>query len=242
MLKIFGDDPANLPKPATSFDDIVGRFRSGYTVDGDPAPLTTWRVTTSDADVAKAIADMLNGSEPEAWETTADDNIEVFTDVAEVDIIIEGRHGLRERMVLFRDNKVVYASDGEFLLDVSGKPTGEPDPDAALTFQERKAKGRAGTGPSPDIDLYFRLAAAPELGLFAFKSTSFDFAYDLARYDIANKIGEADGPVEATFKLAPVKFTSRTGDNEGELVEYTATRLRLKTNAPAPAVPTFDAD
>lgn len=228
MLKIFGDDPANLPKPRTSFDDVVGRFRSGYTVDDEPAPLTTWRVTTSDAEVAQAIADLFDGSSPEPWETKGDDNIEVFTDAASVDIIIEGPWGLRERMVLFRDNELVYASDGEFILDEHGKPTDERDPDASLLYRERKAKGESGEGPVPDTDLYFRLAKAPELGLFLFKSNSWSLAYDIARNNTVERIREAGGPVEAEFKLAPVSFTSRTGETKGQLVEYTATRIELK--------------
>lgn len=228
-LKIFGDDPANLPKPRTSYvDDVVGRFRSGYTVDGEPAPLTAWRVTTSDAEVAATIAKLFDGSEPEPWDTKGDDDIEVFTDAASVDIIIDGPRALRERMVYFRDNELVYASDGEFILDEHGKPTDERDPDASLTYQERKAKGEAGTGPVPDTDLYFRLAAAPELGIFLFKSPSFSLAYDLARNSIAERIAAADGPVEASFSLKEVSFKSRTGESKGQTVTYTATRIELK--------------
>jgi hypothetical protein len=228
MLKIFGDDPANLPKPRASFDDVVGRFRSGYTVDGEPAPLTTWRVTTADTDVANAVADLLSGSVPAVdEEAKGDDNIEVFTDVADVDVIIEGPWGLRQRMVYFREGELVYASDGEFILDEHNKPTDERDPDAALTFKERKAKAEAGDGPAPDIDFYFRLADAPELGLFLFKTTSFSVAYDLALNRTSERLAEIGGQTTATLKLKPVAFTSRTGETKGQRVEYTATRIEL---------------
>ncbi|AWY06667.1 recombination directionality factor [Microbacterium phage Zeta1847] len=231
-LKIFGDaDPTTLPEPTASVDDVVGRFRSGHRVNGEPEPLSKWRITTSDDEVAATVADLFEGTLPQQWETDADDDLEVFTDVAEVDIIIERPSALRERMVLFKNNKLVYASDGAHLLDSNGKPTETPDPHAALGYRERKALGEAGTGPNPDIDLFFRLAAKPELGVFLLHTTSWPTSYEFARIGLADKLAAHGGPVTATLKLDPRSFRSKTGKNKGELVTYTATTIDLKDNA-----------
>jgi len=232
-LKIFGDDPANAPKPRNSFaDDVVGRFRSGHQINGRPASLSDWRITTGDPDVAAKVFELFGGDEPQEWAAQGEDNLEVFTASTSVDIIIESAKALRQRMVLWgRNGKLISASDGEYLLDESGHVTDEPDPDASLTFQERKAKAKQGTGLEPDIELYFRLADEPDLGIFKFKSGSWGLAYDLARDDIGGQIEQAGGPVKATLELEPVSFIAKNGPMAGKEVNYTASRLELKGDA-----------
>ncbi|WDS51676.1 recombination directionality factor [Microbacterium phage Barnstormer] len=227
-LKIFGTDPENQPKPRQRFaDDIAGRFRSGHQINDRPASLEEWRVTTGDPDVAAKVYELLGGEEPQEWAAKGEDNIEVFTASSSVDIIIENAKALRQRMVLWgRSGKPIYVSDGEYILDDQGHPTDERDPDAELTFAERKAKKEIGA--TPDIDVFFRLADEPDLGIFQFKTGSWGLARDLAAEDIAGQLEAAEGPMKATLALTPESFVAKNGPMKGKTVSFVKSSLTLK--------------
>lgn len=222
-LKIFGTDPASQPKPRTSFkDDVVGRFRSGTQLNGRPMSLENWRITTGDPDVADTVHDLLGGEAPQEWAAKGEDNLEVFTASKEVEVIIEGAKSLRQRMVLWsRNGKLIIDSDGETLAD------GTPDPDAELSFFERKQKGRDGTGPEPSIELYFRLAEESDLGIFKFQSGSWTWAEDLARDATDEKLKAFTGPIRATLSLEQVSYVAKNGPRAGQTVSYTKPSLRI---------------
>lgn len=223
-LRIFGTDPETQPKPRQSFaDDVVGRFRSGYMLNNRPATVTEWRVTTGDPDVAKEIHDILGGDAPQEWDAKGEDNLEIFTASGDVDVILAGPKALRQRMVLWgRNGKMIQSGDGMTLDD------GTPDPDAELTFQERKKKGQDGIGPVPQIEVYFRLAAQPDLGIFKFQTGSWSLAQDLAAYDVEGQLEEIDGPTRAVLKLEEVSFVAKNGPRAGQTVNYTKPVLTIK--------------
>lgn len=228
-LKIFGTDPENQPKPRQKFsDDIVGRFRSGYQLNNRPMALTEWRVTTGDPEVADKIHDLLGGDDPQEWEAKGEDNVEVFTASGEVPVILEGTKALRQRMILWgRNGKIISESDGETLAD------GTPDPDADLTFAERKAKARDGVGAEPQIEVYFRIAGEEDLGIFKFQTGSWSMAQDLARDNVEGDLADysADsetGKVRGVLKLEHVEFTAKNGPRAGQLVSYTKPVLEIK--------------
>jgi hypothetical protein len=228
-LQIFGTDPETQPKPRNKFaDDVVGRFRSGHQINNRPAALTEWRVTTGDPEVASEVHDLLGGDAPQEWEAKGEDNIEVFTASSSVDIILEGTGALRQRMVLWgRNGKPISVSDGATLED------GTPDPDAHLTFQERKAKAREGVGAEPQIEVFFRLAEAPDLGIFKFQTASWSMAQDLARDFVddalADAVGDsAEGKAKARLSLEHVEFTAKNGPRAGQLVSYTKPVLTIR--------------
>ena len=109
-LKIFGTDPESQPKPRQRFsDDIVGRFRSGHTLNGRPSALDDWRVTTGDPEVASAIYDLLGGDAPQKWDAKGEDDLEVFTASKEVEIILEGEKALRQSMLLWGRNGKLFS-------------------------------------------------------------------------------------------------------------------------------------
>lgn len=228
-LKIFGTDPENQPKPRTRFaDDVVGRFRSGHQINNRPAALADWRVTTGDPEVADAVYDILGGDAPQEWDAKGEDNLEVFTASKKVEIILEGEKALRQAMILWgRNGKMISKSDGEFMED------GSPDPDAELTFQERKKKGQDGIGPVPQIEIYFRLAAQEDLGIFKFQTGSWSLAQDLAANDVEGDLRDyvADsetGKVRATLELEEVSFVAKNGSRAGQTVNYTKPVLKIK--------------
>lgn len=225
-LNIFGTDQG-APAPRKRFsDDVVGRFRSGYQLNNRPATLTEWRVTTGDPEVADKVFDLLGGDKPQEWEAKGEDNLEVFSASKEVAIILEGPNALRQKMILWgRNGKPIQSGDGQ-TIDYPEDKVG-PDPDSHLTFAERKAKGREGTGPEPQIEIFFRLADEPDLGIFKFQSGSWSLASDLAYDQTDVALEEVGGPAKATLTLELVSFTAKNGPRAGQLVEYTKPVLKI---------------
>ena len=235
-LRIFGKNPDAQPsaRKGNAFrDDVVGRFRSGHQINGRPAALSEWRVTTGDPEVADKIHEILGGDAPQEWEARGEDNLEVFTASGEVEIILEGTKALRQQMVLFsRAGKLIYASDGETITYPEDQK-GDPDPDAELAFQERKAKARDGLGAEPQIEVYFRLAEDPDLGIFKFQSGSWSMASDLAYDDTEGNLRDAiadseDGKARATLKIEEVSFVAKNGPRAGQTVRYNKPVLKIK--------------
>lgn len=233
-LKIFGDNPATAQKPRQRFsDDIVGRFRSGHTLNNRPAALSEWRVTTGDPEVADAIHEILGGDAPQSWDAKGEDNIEVFTASKEVEIILESANALRQKMVLWsRAGKLIQSGDGQ-TIDYPEDRKGEPDPDAHLSFQERKQKARDGFGAEPQIEVYFRLAEDPDLGIFKFQSGSWSMASDLAYNGTDDELADAiadseNGKARGVLKLEEVSFVAKNGPRAGQTVSYTKPVLKIK--------------
>lgn len=232
-LRIFQNDPETEQKPRQSFaDDIVGRFRSGYVLDDRPQTLDNWRVTTGDPDVANTVYDLLGGDAPQEWEAKGEDNLEVFTASSEVKILL-GKGAIRQKMALWgRNGKPIYFSDGETILYPEDRK-GEPDPDAHLTFAERKQRAKDGIGAEPQVEIFFRLADEPDLGIFKFQSSSWSLVSDLDHFGIEEELEDlaADsetGQVKATLKIEEVSFTAKNGPRAGKLVQYKKPVLKLK--------------
>lgn len=230
-LKVFGSDPEQQPKPRQRFaDDIVGRFRSGQVVNNLPSSLKEWRLTTGDPEVANKVYDILGGDAPQPWkEAKGEENIEVFTASPSVEIILEGTKALRQKMVLWgRNGKLIQSGDGE-VIDFPETKRG-PDPDADLSFNERKQMAKDGTGPEPQIEVYFRLAEDPDLGIFKFQSGSWSLVRDLAQNDtdaVLETLTAETGKCSATLTLEPVEFVAKNGAMAGKTVSFVKPVLTL---------------
>lgn len=206
ISRIWDTDPDSKPRERQFSSDIVGRFRSGRLVGKQPEALSEWRVTTGDPVVAAELASLLGG-ESESWETDREDNLEVLTESASVDIIIESSDKLDASMKLFGMSGLVHHCDGvEFLSpdEDKGEKCGCPP-----LLQDRKDKARSGRGPKPSIDLQFKLAEKPELGIFRFNSGSWGLVKNL--HNVIAAIDAYDGPVTATLVIDPVSYTTNSG-------------------------------
>jgi hypothetical protein len=185
---------------------ISGRFRSGHTVNGQPASLTEWRVTAGDPATAATIYDLLGGDAPRPWETKNEDNLEVFTASKGVDIIVEGVQSLKQKMVLWsRSGELLQSGDGEFLEDEEW-----------------------GIGPTPRIEIYFRLASSSELGVFVFRTSSWSLAQDLVYYGVESELESIGGPALALLELEEVSFVAKNGPRKGQTVNYTKPNFRIR--------------
>jgi hypothetical protein len=206
IRSIFDVAPGTGTRPVT---DVVGRFRSGHVLSKRPVALTEFRVTTDDPTVAEKIAEMYGGS-PQDWDGTRDP-IEVFTTVKSVNIILDPKDGIHSAMSLYGRAGAIRRCDGE-TLTYPTEQKGQPCACASMqSLSERKAAAQNGTGCSPEINVRFRLADAPDLGVFRFVSGSWSFAKDIV--EVEANLARFDGPVRATLALEPVSFTTKEGQN-----------------------------
>lgn len=203
-LRIFETDPEAAPKARQRFaDDLVGRFRSGYSINGRPASLTEWRVTSGDPDVAKAIRDLYDGEEPQTWETQGEDNLEVFTKAPKVKVIIDGTEAIRQEMVLWGRAGAIRRCDGveQTMDEDKGQPCVCP-----ASFADRKEAAKSGRGCQPNITVFFRLADNPDLGRFKFTSGSWSLVKDIIGTEAA--LAAVDGEALAWLRLEVVEYES----------------------------------
>ncbi|MDG4801739.1 hypothetical protein [Micromonospora sp. WMMD980] len=205
-LRIWETDPEAEPKPRQSFaNDLVGRFRSGYQVNGRPASLEKWRVTTGDPEVANEVRQLFGGDKPQQWETQGEDNLEVFTDSPKVKIVLDGPTAIRQEMVLWGRSGAIRRCDGmeQTGVDKDDDAKGRPC-ECPASYADRKAAAKKGTGCTPSTTLYFTLADAPELGKFRFNSGSWSLVRDIVTAEA--RLAEIDGPAVAYLGLEVVEF------------------------------------
>ncbi|MER5886825.1 hypothetical protein ABT160_23625 [Streptomyces sp. NPDC001941] len=204
-LRIFDTDPDAKPKQKFT-NDTVGRFRSGRMVGTRPESLSEWRVTSGDPQVAAAVAE-LYGGKPEEWETTSEDAMEVLTDADSVKVIIDGTSAIRSRMVLWGRQGPIHECDGVSFLgpeEDKGKPCGCPE-----LLADRKAAAKSGRGPAPSIEIRFRLADDPDLGIFRFVSGSWELVKVL--HELEDKLDRVGEPALCTLRLELVEFQTKSG-------------------------------
>ncbi|MFI2210449.1 hypothetical protein [Streptomyces sp. NPDC020141] len=222
----------------------VGRFHAGRMSEGLPRCLNAWRVTTNDAATATRIADLLGG---EVQPNGADGGLahEVLTTHESVRVLVDGPAALSSHLILWRGHDVAHHCDGvDFLSpeEKKGQPCGCP-----RLLQDRKNEARKGSGPSPSIDLIFRIAAAPTLGEFRFRSGSWALAEQLAKLDEA--LRRVNGPAICDLTLELVVYTTRMRRDYGyrkpvltvlgspDTVRAETPLTAKSTPQPAPSVP-----
>ncbi|MGW1828856.1 recombination directionality factor [Streptomyces tubercidicus] len=215
LAKIWETDPEAKPKQRQFSDDFVGRFRSGRLVGKQPESLNEWRVTTGDPTTAARVAELMGGV-AEEWDTDKEDNLEVLTNASSVDIVIENSSKIDASMKLFGMSGLVHHCDGvEFLSpdEDKGQKCGCPS-----AFQDRKDRAKSGRGPKPSVDIQFKLAAAPELGIFRFNSGSWELVKvlhtiisDVDTTGGADDEGKGGKAVRATLSIERVEYTTKAG-------------------------------
>lgn len=218
-IRIFDVDP-DAPPPRQGFsEDVVGRFRSGASVAGEATALGEWRVTTADPDVAAAVAGLLGGT-PAEWNTEGDEGIEVYTSSAAVEVVLDPG-AIRSGMVLWgQKGRPIRSCDGLTQKDGNKTPCVCPN-----TVAARKKAAKEGHGCEPSIQVFFRLAAAPDLGEFRFLSASWVMARDIgAAEDALEAIG---GPARALLTLKEESFVAKSGPRKGETITFTKPVLEV---------------
>jgi hypothetical protein len=200
-------------------DDIVGRFRSGYQANNRPASLTEWRVTTGDPDVAQTILDLMGGDGFTEWDTQTEETLQVFTSSKSVDILLDSPGSVRTSLVVWGRKGKLLETDGQYLIE-EGKVTDKVcDQTFGKTIKEIKAESER-TGIEPSLQVYFRLAEAPELGRFKFFSSAWTAIDGFTKAE--SKLAAIDGPARARLELELVEWTDK---NTGQNRSYTRPKV-----------------
>lgn len=210
MLRLFENDPESAPKPRSSFaDDLVGRFRSGYQVNGRPAALEKWRVTTGDPEVAEAVRAIMGGDAAQAWDSRGDDKLEIFTEASVAMVVLPNAKALRSEMILWsRAGKPIRRCDGA---EQSGEGKVGLPCACPSAFAARKEAATEGTGCEPNISVTFSLEAAPDLGQFQFRTGSWSLVRDLGEAELALSRIAAGVKIRASISLEVVEFQPKSG-------------------------------
>ncbi|MFB7823842.1 recombination directionality factor [Streptomyces hydrogenans] len=228
LRRIWDADPEAAPKDRTSFaDDVVGRFRSGRLIKMGskdvPEALNEWRVTTGDPVVAARVAELMGGVFEE-WETDKEDNLQILTESPSVAIIIEP-DGVDASFKQFAPGAgLIHHCDGfEYLSPEEDKGTPCKCP---TLIAERKLAADKMRGPKPSVDVRFRMAEAPELGIFRFNSGSWKLVEVLG--PLFSELDKYPGqPVRATLTIENVSFTPQKGPRAGQEVSYNKPVIKI---------------
>ncbi|MGW5116487.1 recombination directionality factor [Streptomyces noursei] len=184
----------------------VGRFYTGRLAEGRPQALNTWRFTTDDAEVAARVAALLGG-QPQPNEGGGALAHEVLTNRERVRVLMDGPDAVAAHMILWGSKGIIHECDGlEFLSpeEKKGQPCGCPP-----RLEGRKMAARDGRGPTPSINLTFRIAAEPALGDFRFMTGSWQLAAQLP--DLTDALERVGGPAVCDLTMELVVFTTKAG-------------------------------
>jgi len=231
-VNVWATDPENKPAERKTFtDDTAGRLHSGYmeaNENGKPVPvaLTEWRLSTGDMNVARNVAELFGGSPVENAESTSENFIDVFTAASSVPVIIEA-DGISADMKQWVGGKLAHHCDGvNFLSHPLSESKIGTNCGCPHLFAERKEAAKAGMGPNPSIEVKFRFAADPELGVFKWQTGSWTLLAVL--HEVANAMDEIGAPVLADLILEEVSFVGKKGKMKGQRIEYTKPVIKVR--------------
>jgi hypothetical protein len=215
-LRIFDTDPDAKPKPRKAkveYERPVFQFRSGMQVRNpdtrrmEPVSLTNWRVLTDDPSVAQGISELLGGT-AEEYDPTKQMNVHVMTETPSVEIVVNGSKAIEDKLILWGPGGPVHECDGEYFLSPAedkGQPCGCP-----RTMAERKDLAKRRRGPSPSINVTFRLAGAGyELGAGKLIATAWSLAEVI--HEVKDALDQVDGEALVRLELEHVQYTNKAG-------------------------------
>ncbi|MFC4611231.1 hypothetical protein ACFO9E_26055 [Streptomyces maoxianensis] len=167
--------------------------------------LSAWLLTSEDKEVAETVARLYGGKSRNCEQQT--DTFEVLLDSDNIAVHVDGPASVINRLVLEEGQEPGHVCNGvrylEPMADV-GRPCGCPG-----TLFERKTAARSGRGPKPDARIAFRLAGAPEAGLFCVASSSWQFAESLST--VAYEMEKGGGAAGLEMRLQRYCVTTRSG-------------------------------
>ncbi|GAA5011690.1 hypothetical protein [Kitasatospora paranensis] len=188
---------------------IAGVFAAGKTDENRvPVGLSEWRIKTGSPIIADAVAELFGGT-PQYIGSSRELHLAVDTRANTVPILMAGLNDLCVDMKLWNRGELVHHCDGvEFLSPAKkrGTPCGCP-----ATLSERKNSARDFMGPSPSIEVTFRLADRPDLGEFQFKTGTWTLLGALE--GVENDLAAVDGPALCELSLVRVDVVTKNGQN-----------------------------
>ncbi|MEW2134328.1 hypothetical protein [Streptomyces sp. NPDC005435] len=186
-------------------EELVGQITAEEWRTGRLGALRAWLLTTKSRAVAERVAELYQG---ETARAASGGDLQARKLRAEsIAVIVANKTRVRRRLTLQNERGLVHACNGSRFLPPmpdEGEVCGCPDDPF-----ERKAAARSGAGPRPDGRLVFCLAAAPELGEFSFKSSTWQFYESLE--SASREVERTDGPVQMELVLREQRLATRSG-------------------------------
>jgi hypothetical protein len=214
-LRIFDTDPDAKPKERVAkaeYERPVFQFRSGMTVfnkktkKNDPVSLANWRVLTDDPSVAEGVSELLGGA-VEEYDQTKAMHLHVLTTSPSVEVVINGSKAIEDKLIQWGQGVPIHECDGEFslLAEDKGEPCGCPS-----LMSERKDLAKRRRGPSPSINVTFRLAGAGyELGAGRLIATAWSLAEVI--HQVKDALDAVEGEALCRLELEHVEYTNKAG-------------------------------
>ncbi len=215
--------PYRRPVPASGADPsgVLSPTCAGAAL---TAATGTWHIGASDSEMTSRLA-ALFGKPSDRPTEGCSRALCVDSRLTVLPIVIEATESITVRMVRRGGRAVEHLCEGGSWVVPparAGEPCGCP-----RTMAERRAMARSGLGPKPDITVIFRLADAPEIGRFAFRTSSWDLAGELER--IVATSGPAGLPGRFRLHLATGEFVGSGGTR----VRYARPGIGSEQTAPA---------
>lgn len=185
---------------------VVGQIDLGFPALGEASGEPCWHIATSSWTSANAISAAIGGT-ARPYGRAPGLEVQVVTEGGSLCILLEGPESVSFRMARHGGRGAAHTCDGQRFLEpasLAGTACGCPP-----TLTARRAAALRGLGPKPDIELVFRLHAAPELGLFRLTTSSWDFAGDSLR--ALEVLREIPSPVLCRLGIEVVEFSSPDG-------------------------------
>lgn len=151
------------PVPVTNAGDSsepVGRFHYATLLRNRLQVITSWQVSADDYQVRARVADLLG----RASQDIGADILSITTETTTIEVILHGPGALRLRWC--RDG--CRTCDGKVQSDNGTQRSCMCPP----SLPERRTATRHGRGCEPRVEVFFRLAQDPDLGVFTFASGS----------------------------------------------------------------------
>ncbi|WP_443043759.1 recombination directionality factor [Streptomyces sp. GS7] len=175
--------------------DPVGRFRAGTVCAGRPVALDTWRVTTSDMDIARCIAARFGGK-PKRCGQEGGDSIEVTTTAASVDVVVDRLDAIETRMRIYGSDRFAVATSTQKARRFP--PVGEGARQGAV-LPARTFLTRVRQGLRPSIVVEFQLTELPYAGRFRLVSAAWSLVEGL--HVLVEELRAEGRPVRARLAL-----------------------------------------
>ncbi len=181
---------------------FAGHLRLSQPKNGPSDSTPSWVLTIHDQVFAANVCDTLRGSLKPSVSTSG---VDVIIS-SELCISLDGRGPISMRLMHRVAGRTVHLCDGRSVLDSTdrGARCGCP-----ASWDARRLRARAGSGPRPHVRVRFRLANLPNAGVFEFSTTSWDFAEAVQRE--LGEVGHEGGSRDGVIGIDSIRFPARTG-------------------------------
>lgn len=223
---IWAEDEDSKPEPRKTFTSgLVGVIAStGFDKDTNQGVMyETFRVTTNSLPAAEDVAELYGGTPTEDPEAKGEFFTVVDTDKDKLYLVISGADAIHFDMKKWESGQLTHHCTGRYYLDEDRKGT---RCDCPKFFAERKARGKKGIGPKPDIRVRGHFADDPEIGEFEFRTKNWDVLEHL--HEAAAALANVDGSALVELEIEHVEYDVTKGPNTGQHRRYKIPHVNVR--------------